>query len=119
MKRTPIILLIVLTVCWMLQSCNNNEAFVGKWYAQLRNGENNLTLYENGDYTWHMEQAIKPFHKGKWEVKGDTLYMNDIEIGVNEMYITYYVVRINEHQLFIKTSGADWAAEIYEFEKKY
>jgi len=45
--------------------------------------------------------------------------MNDIEIGVNEMYITYYVVRINEHQLFIKTSGADWAAEIYEFEKKY
>ena len=111
----------VLAMCMMigfLLSCNKNEAYIGKWHAQLRNGENNLTLYENGDYTWNKEQAIKSFHKGKWEVKGDTLYMSDYEIGVNDMLIKYYVVRINEHQLFIKTPGADWAAQIYEFERK-
>ena len=44
--------------------------------------------------------------------------MSDYEIGVNDMLIKYYVVRINEHQLFIKTPFADWAAQIYEFERK-
>ena len=116
MKKSHVILLLI-TFCLVLSSCKK-EVYTGKWYAQLRNGENNLTLYENGDYTWYMEQAIKPFHKGKWKVKGDSLYMNDYEIGVNEMYIKYFIIRINDHQLFLKTSGADWAAQIYEFERK-
>ncbi len=116
--KKGVILLIMCMMIGFLLSCNKNEVYIGKWHAQLRNGENILTLYENGDYTWYMEQAIKTLHKGKWEVKGDSLYMNDYEIGVNKMYIKYYIVRINENQLFIKTPMAEWAAEIYEFERK-
>ena len=66
-----------------------------------------------------MGQAMQSFHKGKWEVKGDSLYMSDYEIGVSEMWISYYIIRVNEYQLILKTSGANWAAQIYEFEKKH
>ena len=116
MKKLRIILL-MLTICLFFSSCKKKE-FIGKWCSHLENDEIIFTLYENGDYTWYREQAILPFQKGKWKVKGDSLFISNYSLGINEMSISYYIVRINEHQLIIKTSGPDWSALIYEFERK-
>ena len=107
---TTIIIMFFVAICG---GCSNKDAFVGEWNANLHNGENILKLYESGDYTWYREDAIVPYVEGKWKIKGDSLCMSDQGIDhTGKYFIKYYVIRVNEHQLFLKDY---WG--IIEFEK--
>ena len=95
------------TICG---GCSNKDAFVGEWIWD----DISFKLYENGDYSRYREYAIVPYEKGEWKVKGDTLYMNNRRIdATGSFFKKYYIVRINEHQMFLKDKY--WG--IMEFEK--
>ena len=105
---------IIFSMGIILVGCTNKTKFVGEWKASLYNGENCLKLYENGDYTWYQENALVPYEEGEWKIKGDSLCMNNRRIdATGGFFLKFYVIRVNEHQLFLK----DHFRGIMEFEK--